>query len=122
MGTRFATAVFAAVVFGAALAGLAGCSKEDSHGSHSHAKPAAPEPAPAADEANVIQQQLPAYPLQTCVVSGEKLGGMGEAVNYVYKGRLVRFCCKGCVKDFEKDPAKYLKILDEAAAKAGSHK
>jgi hypothetical protein len=28
----------------------------------------------------------------------------------------VRLCCKGCVKEFKKDPAKYLKIIDDAAA------
>jgi len=56
-----------------------------------------------------------AYPLDTCVVSGDKLGGsMGKPVNFDYKGREVRFCCKACIKDFKKDPAKYLKKLDDA--------
>ena len=58
------------------------------------------------------------YPLTTCVVSGGKLGGdMGEPVKFDYNGREVRFCCPGCVAIFKKDPAKYLKILDDAAAK-----
>lgn len=58
------------------------------------------------------------YALKTCVVSGEKLGGaMGEPVVLKYEGREVRFCCDDCVKDFKKDPAKYLKKLDEAEAK-----
>ena len=63
-----------------------------------------------------------AYPLDTCVVSGEKLeGDMGSPVDYVHKeagkpDRLVRFCCKGCIKDFQKDPAKFLKRIDDAAA------
>jgi len=62
------------------------------------------------------------YPLTTCVVSGDKLDGdMGAPFDYVYKqdgkpDRLVRFCCKNCVKDFQKDPAKYLKMIDDAAA------
>ena len=61
------------------------------------------------------------YPLTTCVVSGDKLGGdMGPPVDYIYqeKGkpdRLVRFCCKDCIADFKKEPAKYLKKLDDAA-------
>ena|SRR5476651_1406716 len=66
-----------------------------------------------------------AYPLTVCVVSGDKLGGdMGLPVDYLYKekgkpDRLVRFCCKDCIADFAKEPAKYLKKLDEAnAAKA----
>jgi hypothetical protein len=67
------------------------------------------------------------YPLTTCVVSGEKLGGdMGAPYIFIYKdpnikndpGREVRLCCPMCLKDFKKDPAKYLKKIDEAAAKA----
>ncbi len=66
----------------------------------------------------MIQQQLPGYPLDTCMVSGDKLGGdMGKSVDLIYRNRLVRFCCGDCIKDFQKEPAKYLKILDEAAAK-----
>ena len=63
------------------------------------------------------------YPLTICVVSGDKLGGdMGTPFDYTYKedgkpDRLVRFCCKNCLKDFQKDPAKYLKMIDDAAAK-----
>lgn len=58
------------------------------------------------------------YPLTTCVVSGDKLGEMGDPYVYKYKDREIHFCCKGCVKDFNKEPAKYLKKLDEAEAKA----
>ena len=54
------------------------------------------------------------YPLKTCVVSGEKLGEMGKPYVYTHEGREVRFCCKGCLKDFKKDPAKYVKKLDDA--------
>ena len=72
-----------------------------------------PEPANKGD-ADVIAQQKPRYPLNTCVVLGNKLGEHGEPVDYVYKGRLVRFCCKGCIATFEKEPAKYLAKIDEA--------
>jgi transposase-like protein len=66
------------------------------------------------------------YPLETCVVSGEKMGGaMGAPVDHLHQEkvngkeseRLVRFCCKGCLKAFQKEPAKHLKIIDDAAAK-----
>jgi YHS domain-containing protein len=60
----------------------------------------------------------PAYPLSICVVSGDKLGQMGRPTVVNYKGTEVRFCCKDCVKDFEKDPEKYLKRLKEAQQKA----
>lgn len=62
------------------------------------------------------------YPLKTCVVSDEALGSMGDSVKYVHKeagkpDRVVRFCCEGCIDDFKKEPAKFLKKLDAAAAK-----
>ena len=51
------------------------------------------------------------YPLTTCVVSGEELGGMGEPVVYDYKGATVKFCCKSCIPKFEKDPETFLAKL-----------
>ncbi|MBX3401904.1 MAG: hypothetical protein KF699_00690 [Phycisphaeraceae bacterium] len=64
----------------------------------------------------IVASQLPLYPLQTCVVAGGKLGSMGEPDNFVYRNRLVRFCCAGCRGNFQKDPAKYLQLLDDAVA------
>lgn len=57
------------------------------------------------------------YPLKTCVVSGDKIGEMGKPVTLVYKGQEMKFCCKDCVKDFKKDPDKYIKKLAEEEAK-----
>jgi YHS domain-containing protein len=57
------------------------------------------------------------YTLKTCVVSDEKLGEMGDPYLYVHEGREIKFCCKNCVKDFKKDPAKYIKKIEEAEAK-----
>lgn len=54
------------------------------------------------------------YPLKTCLVSGEKLGSMGDAYVFVHEGQEIKLCCKGCLKDFKKDPAKYLKKIQEA--------
>ncbi|MCB2141338.1 hypothetical protein KQH29_00180 [bacterium] len=66
------------------------------------------------DEA-VIESQKEDYPLGTCVVSEEPLGGaMGEPIDAVYANQLVRFCCKGCKKDFEESPAKFLEKIDAA--------
>lgn len=62
--------------------------------------------------------QRPApYPLTTCIVSGDRLGEMGKPVMIDYKGQQVGFCCKSCIGDFEKDPAKYLAKLPAAPAK-----
>lgn len=56
------------------------------------------------------------YPLDTCIVSGEKLGADADMKPYsfVYKGQEIKLCCKGCLKDFDKEPATYLKKLAEA--------
>ncbi len=59
------------------------------------------------------------YPLKTCVVSDEKFGGdMGEPYVFTHEGREIKLCCKSCLKDFKKDPAKYVKKLDAAEKKA----
>lgn len=58
------------------------------------------------------------YPLTTCIVSGEKLGEMGPEVPKVYDGQEVKFCCKGCIKKFEKDIAGNVKKITDAAATA----
>lgn len=54
------------------------------------------------------------YTLPSCIVSGEALGSMGDPIVYEHEGREVRFCCKGCIEKFEKEPAKYLQAMDAA--------
>ena len=54
--------------------------------------------------------------LTTCPVSGEKLGEMGKPYVFTYQGQEVKLCCSGCKKDFDKDPAKYVKKIQDAAA------
>ncbi len=88
--TNLSATLLAIVILGAPLAGMAADAKKEK------AKP---------------------YPLKTCIISGDKLGEMGEPYVYVYEGREIKFCCKNYVKDFKKDPAKYLKLIDEQAAK-----
>jgi hypothetical protein len=58
------------------------------------------------------------YSLKTCLVSDEELGGMGDPYVFTYKDREIKLCCKGCLKKFDKDPAKYVKKLEEAEKKA----
>jgi YHS domain-containing protein len=52
--------------------------------------------------------------LTTCPVSGEKLDEMGKPYVFTYKGQEVKLCCPGCKKDFDKDPARYLKKIRAA--------
>jgi YHS domain-containing protein len=55
--------------------------------------------------------------LTTCPVSGEKLGEMGKPLTFTYKDQEVKLCCKGCKKDFDKNPDKYLKLIRAADKK-----
>ena len=58
------------------------------------------------------------YPLKTCVVSDEPLGGdHGEPYVFVHQGREIKLCCKPCQKDFNKEPAKYIKKIEAAEKK-----
>ena len=70
-------------------------------------------------DAQLVKQQMHYYPFDTCIISDETLGEDGKeiAVNYVYKNRLVRLCCKDCIKDFNKNSAAYLKKIDAAIVK-----
>lgn len=74
---------------------------------------------PAADEF-----KGDAYPLDTCVVSGEKLGA--DAVTVVLSGMKdknldatqMKFCCAKCEATFKADPSKYTAKLNEQIIKA----
>jgi YHS domain-containing protein len=59
------------------------------------------------------------YPLDTCIVSGEKLDSDPDMKSYsfVHEGQEIKLCCKNCKKKFDKDPAKYMKKLADASTK-----
>ncbi len=61
------------------------------------------------------EAQKPVYPLTTCVVSGKKLDSMGGPFITHYNGVEVRFCCEHCQPKFEKDPATFLKKIQDAS-------
>lgn len=58
------------------------------------------------------------YPLKKCPVSGESLGEVGKPVKVTHEGTDVYLCCKSCLKDFNKDPAKYTAKVKAAAKKS----
>ena len=98
------------------LALLSGaCAKEATHSAEASEAQALDPEAKAA----IVAAQLASYPLDTCPVSEDSLGSMGDPIDYVYEGRLVRFCCDGCIGSFEKDPGRYLALIDAAAAGEG---
>ena len=71
-------------------------------------------PALAADTNSAAATPPKPDKLTTCPVSGEKLGEMGKPYVFVYQGQEVKLCCSGCKKDFDKDPAQYLKKIQAA--------
>lgn len=60
------------------------------------------------------------YPLDICVVTEQKLGSMGDPFVIKYQDRTVKFCCAACLKDFNKEPAKYMAMIEEAEKKKTS--
>ncbi|MGK0218588.1 MAG: YHS domain-containing protein [Planctomycetota bacterium] len=81
----------------------------------------------AALDAAYIAQQLPTYKGKTCPVSGEALGSMGDPINVLYGNTLVQLCCKGCVRSYKKNPAKFMAKKAEHGehgehGKGGDHK
>mgnify|MGYP000134051330 CR=1 FL=1 len=62
----------------------------------------------------VIAQQSKMYPLTSCPISGEELGSMGDPIQVVYQGRLVKFCCSMCIPQFEADPIPTIAKIDAA--------
>ena len=59
------------------------------------------------------------YPLKTCVVTDEEIGKDPDMKPHVftYKGQEVKLCCSGCKKDFDKEPAKFMKKIEDAQKK-----
>ncbi|HEY0791694.1 MAG TPA: TRASH domain-containing protein [Chthoniobacterales bacterium] len=55
-----------------------------------------------------------------CPVSGDKVGSVGKPVLVEYQGKKIALCCKECLKDFKKNPAKYSALADKNAADASS--
>jgi hypothetical protein len=76
--------------------------------------------------ANSVAASKPVpYPLDTCIVSGDKFGGdMGPPVVFIYQDKAkginqeIKFCCPMCKPKFLADPDKYIKIILAAEAKA----
>ena len=61
------------------------------------------------EEKTKSQALAASYPLKVCFVSDDKLD---DPVDALYGERLLRFCCKGCLRSFNKNPSKFLPKLD----------
>ncbi len=58
--------------------------------------------------AGIATAKTKSYPKDTCIVTDNKLGSMGTPITKIHEGQEVKFCCKPCVKKFDRNPAKYL--------------
>jgi hypothetical protein len=67
-------------------------------------------------DAAYVEKQKASYPLDTCLVSGEKLGSMGEPIDYLYGTRLYRLCCAVCKKEISKHPYAMVAMVEAARA------
>ncbi len=60
-------------------------------------------------------QALPAgikpYLLDACIVTGLKLGSMGEPPSLISQGQQFKFCCGACPPKFQSEPGKYIEKL-----------
>jgi YHS domain-containing protein len=100
-----ATSAILVTAFAAAV--LVGCDKKDPAATAPKDAPKTEAPKAGTDAKTAAKP----YPLDVCLVSGEKLGSMGAPVVYVHEGQEVKFCCKSCQPDFKKEPAKFLAKL-----------
>jgi len=74
--------------------------------------------APHATGASQERRGVERYPFDTCIVTDNELGSMGDPITLVHEGREVKFCCAPCVRKFNANPEKYLARLDEWIADA----
>jgi Cu+-exporting ATPase len=51
------------------------------------------------------------YPLEKCLVSGQRLGAHGEPYRLVHEGQEILLCCRGCLAEFQAHADEYLAKL-----------
>jgi YHS domain-containing protein len=65
-----------------------------------------PNPSPSATSAPSVQTSNQAINT-ICPVSGDTVGDIGKPVYAQYQGKTIAFCCKDCLKKFNKNSDKY---------------
>lgn len=71
----------------------------------------------ADDKPRADKSKTTKYPLTTCIVTDNDLESMGGSITKVYDGQEVKFCCKPCIKKFERNKDRYLAKLKGDAPK-----
>jgi YHS domain-containing protein len=83
----------------------------ESHEGHAHGMQQDTSRAEAATDAATKAELVPQ---KTCPVMGSPIN---RKIFADHEGQRVYFCCDHCVAEFKKDPAKYLKKLEELGEK-----
>lgn len=99
--TRFIRPLVAVAVL---MALPAGCKRSDS----------SPSPAEPEDQAPAATQPASAGGQTLCPVMDDKID---LAVFIEHEGKKVFFCCKECIEEFRKEPAKYVAKLPQFGGK-----
>ena len=55
-----------------------------------------------------------------CPVSGDKVGSIGKPVYVEYQGKKLALCCKDCLKDFHRNPAKFAALAEKNEVAKGA--
>ena len=110
MGTRrnvvgFAVIALAAVIF------ATGCSEGGKPAAPAEKKATGAKAAETTKESAATAVADAGKPQTACPVMGDKIN---KAIYADHDGKRVYFCCAGCVNTFKKDPAKYVKKLEDA--------
>jgi len=79
-----------------------------------------PEQFLARADAKIIEQQKAHYPLDHCIVDTEEKIDVNadETILKVVGNRMFALCCGGCARALDRNPARYIAMLDEAVVEA----
>ena len=64
----------------------------------------------------IVEQQIPHYPLKSCIVDGKRLDDF-NTIDKVFGNRLFRLCSEECFTALKKHPARYFRLLNAAVIK-----
>jgi len=68
----------------------------------------------SADQNKSEPSGIKPYPLDRCVVTGEKLGSHGPPFVFTNATQEFKLCCKECLPDFNRNPAKYTRKMNRS--------
>lgn len=92
---------------------------QDEHEGHQHGMVEEEQVEVAGEQEGIAEVGPIEVGNKICPVSGEEIKE-GEVYKFEHEGKIYNFCCSMCVKDFKKDPQKYIDILEKDEEK-GSH-